>query len=76
VGNLHQDGVANVTLSVNSSLKDGRDPAQMVEDYVMMKKTDFNPLDAAVFDEETGETIWNDEWGDISSDDEMEVAEA
>ena len=48
----------------------------MVEDYVMMKKTDFNPLDAAVFDEETGETIWNDEWEDLSSDDEMEVAEA
>jgi len=48
----------------------------MVEDYVMMKKTDFNPFDAAVFDEETRETIWNDEWEDISSDDEMEVAEA
>ena len=75
VGNLYQDGVTNVTLSVNSSLEDGRDPAQIIEDYVM-KKTDFNPVDAAVFDEETGETIWHDEWEDISDDDEMEVAEA
>jgi hypothetical protein len=75
VGMLHQGGVTNGTLSVNSAVEDGRNAAQMIEDYVM-KKTDFNPLDAAVFDEETGETIWNDEWEDISGDDEMEVAEA
>jgi hypothetical protein len=74
-GNLHQDGVTNVTLSVNSILEDGPDAAQMIEDYVV-KKTDFNPLDAAVFNEETGETIWHDEWEDVSDDDETEAAEA
>jgi hypothetical protein len=75
VGDLHQEGVTNVTLSVDSSLEDGSDAAQMMEDYVM-KKIDFNPLGAAVFDEETGETIWHDEWEDVSGNDEMELAEA
>ena len=74
-GDLHQDGVTNVTLSVNSSLEDGWDLAQMIEDYVV-KKTDFNPLDDAVFNEATGETIWHVEWEDVSDDDETEVAEA
>ena len=75
VGDLYQEGVTNVTLSVDSSLEDGPDAAQMIEDYVM-KKTDFNPLDAAVFNEETWETIWHDEWEDVSDNDEMEHAEA
>jgi hypothetical protein len=46
----------------------------MVEDYVT-RKTDFNPLKAITVDEETEETVWHDEWEDVSDEVEMEVTE-
>jgi hypothetical protein len=71
---LHQDGLQDATFFVEGSYSgNGLYAAQMVEDYVT-RKTDFNPLKAITVDEET-ETVWHDEWEDVSDEGEMEVTE-
>ena len=76
LGDLHHDGVPDLCVSVGSSSPEtGPDAAQMIEDYVM-KKTDFDPLQAVVTNDQTGETIWHGEWEDVSDSDETEVTEA
>jgi hypothetical protein len=69
---LYQKGIEDVAFDM-----DGRQPengphaAQMIEDYVT-GKSNFDPLTAATVNETTGETIWHDEWEDVSSDSELD----
>jgi hypothetical protein len=72
---LHQDGLQDGAFYANSYGEENCPyAAEMIEDYVT-GKTSFDPLKAAMVDEEPRETIWHDEWEDTSDDEEMEVTE-
>jgi hypothetical protein len=75
VGALYQKGVEDATFYVNSCQpENGPYAAQMIEDYVMGKSC-FDPLTSVTVNEATGETVWHDEWEDVSSDDDVDVIE-
>jgi hypothetical protein len=76
VENLHQEGLEEAAFYVDScDPENGLHTAQMIEDYVT-RKADYDPLKAVAVGEETGETVWQDEWEDISEDDETTATEA
>jgi hypothetical protein len=76
VDNLHQQGLEEAAFYFDSfDPENGPRAAQMIEDYVT-RKTDYDPLKAVTVDEETGESVWQDEWEDVSEDDEMTATEA
>jgi hypothetical protein len=69
---LYQEGIEDVAFHMDGCQpENGPHAAQMIEDYVT-GKTNFDPLTAVTVNETTGETIWHDEWEDVSSDSSLD----